>query len=483
LRPSGGSGPVASSFEALIRYYQGHAWTWEFMALTRARVIAGGERLAGRLKEAISEAVCRPREAKALATEVDDMRRRLREAHPGKSLWAIKYGHGGLVDVEFIAQYLILANAARHPGTVSGNTATAYERLMSAKAIDPDAALTLYNAGRLWRTLQGLLRLTVEGRFEESEVSDGLKAILAKAVGAGDFAALKATMERTAKNVVQLYHALIEQTAKGPSEPDSAGSIERKTEGPATPAPKPNQGERPMNLQAGDLAPDFVMPTADGGTISLRDLRGRKTLLYFYPKDDTPGCTREACSFRDNLPDFSKLNVEVVGVSRDDGDSHRKFRDKYGLNFILATDADGSVVNDYGVWKEKNNYGKVYWGIERTTYLIDENGKIEHIWPKVSVDGHTEEVMAALKGEAPPARAPAAPKAVAPKAVAPKAAAPKAAAKAKPKAKKAAKKKAPKAKAKAAKSAAKKSKKVAKKKVAKKAPKAKAKKKAKKKKS
>jgi glutamate-ammonia-ligase adenylyltransferase len=492
LRPSGGSGPVASSLEAFIRYYQEQAWTWEFMALTRARVIAGDANLSRRVTEAVAHAVCQRRNPKVLATEVNDMRRRVHEAHPVKSLWAIKYGEGGLVDVEFIAQYLILANAARHPGIVSGNTATAYERLTSAKAIEPEAALTLYNAGRLWRTLQGLLRLTVEGSFEESDASDGLKAILAKAVGAGDFVALKATMERTAKDVERLYHALIEQTAKGLPQADSAENIERKTEGSAKAAPKPNQGERQMSLQAGDLAPDFVMPTADGGTISLRDLRGRKTLLYFYPKDDTPGCTREACSFRDNLPDFSKLNVEVIGVSKDDGDSHRKFRDKYSLNFILATDTDGSVVNNYGVWKEKNNYGKVYWGIERTTYLIDENGKIEHIWPKVSVDGHTEEIMAALKGEAPPARAaapkPATPKAPAAKPAAPKAAAPKPTAKAKPVAKKAApkkaaKKKVPAPKAKKAKSAPKKTKAVAKKKVvAKKTKTVKAKKTAKKKK-
>jgi thioredoxin-dependent peroxiredoxin len=228
-----------------------------------------------------------------------------------------------------------------------------------------------------------------------------------------------------------------------------------------------------MSLQAGDLAPDFSMPTVDGGNISLRDLRGRKVVLYFYPKDDTPGCTREACSFRDNLPDFSKLNAEIVGVSRDDGDSHRKFRDKYSLNFILASDSDGSVVNDYGVWKEKQNYGKTYMGIERTTFLIDENGKVEHIWPRVQVDGHSDQIMAALKGEAPPAppkpaAAPAAPRPAA-KATP--------VVKAKRAAKKSAQKKAPARKAKAAKSAAKKSKKVAKKKApAKKAKKTNAKK-------
>jgi peroxiredoxin Q/BCP len=164
-----------------------------------------------------------------------------------------------------------------------------------------------------------------------------------------------------------------------------------------------------MSLQVGDLAPDFSMPTDDGRTISLRDLRGRKVVLYFYPKDDTPGCTKEACSFRDNLPTFANINAEIIGVSRDDTDSHRAFRDKYGLNFMLASDADGSVVNDYGVWKEKNLYGRTFMGIERSTFLIDENGKIEAIWPRVQVDGHTEQVLAAIRGEAPPSAASAEP--------------------------------------------------------------------------
>jgi peroxiredoxin Q/BCP len=168
-------------------------------------------------------------------------------------------------------------------------------------------------------------------------------------------------------------------------------------------------GENVMSLQVGDLAPDFSMPTDDGRTISLRDLRGRKVVLYFYPKDDTPGCTKEACSFRDNLPTFANVNAEIIGVSRDDSDSHRAFRDKYGLNFMLASDTDGSVVNDYGVWKEKNLYGRTFMGIERTTFLIDENGKIEAIWPRVQVDGHTEQVLAAIRGEAPPSTAAAEP--------------------------------------------------------------------------
>lgn len=164
-----------------------------------------------------------------------------------------------------------------------------------------------------------------------------------------------------------------------------------------------------MTLQVGDRAPDFSMPTVSGGTVSLGDLRGKKVVLYFYPKDDTPGCTVEACSFRDNLPSFQGINAEVIGVSRDNTESHQAFRDKYGLNFTLASDDSGQVTENYGVWREKNMYGKTFMGIQRSTFLIDETGTIAKIWPTVQVDGHTQEVLAALNGQDVPARAPAAP--------------------------------------------------------------------------
>jgi peroxiredoxin Q/BCP len=164
-----------------------------------------------------------------------------------------------------------------------------------------------------------------------------------------------------------------------------------------------------MTLQVGDHAPDFTMPTVSGGNVSLNDLRGKKVVLYFYPKDDTPGCTIEACSFRDNLPSFEGVNAEVIGVSRDNTESHQRFRDKYGLNFTLASDDSGQVTEDYGVWREKNMYGKTFMGIQRSTFLIDENGNIAKIWPSVSVDGHTQEVLAALNGQDAPAAASEAP--------------------------------------------------------------------------
>jgi glutamate-ammonia-ligase adenylyltransferase len=183
------------------------------MALTRARVIAGDQALGKRLQAAVSDVLCRPRDLPQLAAEVDAMRRRIRETHPGRSPWDVKYRRGGLVDVEFLAQYLILAHAERYPETVSGSTAEALERLTAAGVLASAAAGALQSAGRLWRTLQGLLRLTVEGAFEEANAPEGLKAILARAAGAKDFAALKAAMEATAHEVVRQYGALIERPA------------------------------------------------------------------------------------------------------------------------------------------------------------------------------------------------------------------------------------------------------------------------------
>jgi len=149
-------------------------------------------------------------------------------------------------------------------------------------------------------------------------------------------------------------------------------------------------------VKEGDPAPDFRLPADDGRTYSLKDLRGQKVVLYFYPKDDTPGCTKEACSFRDNLGRVTTKGAAVFGVSRDGLSSHAKFRDKYHLNFPLLADVDGRVTEAYGVWKKKNLYGRESWGIERTTFLIDAKGRIARVWPKVKVEGHVDEVLAAL---------------------------------------------------------------------------------------
>jgi peroxiredoxin Q/BCP len=149
-------------------------------------------------------------------------------------------------------------------------------------------------------------------------------------------------------------------------------------------------------LSAGDPAPDFRLPADDGKTDSLKDLRGQKVVLYFYPKDDTPGCTKEACSFRDNLARVRSKRALVLGVSKDDLESHAAFRKKYSLSFPLLSDSEGKVLTAYGVWKEKNLYGKTFMGIERTTIIIDEEGRVQKVFPRVKVDGHVDEVLAAL---------------------------------------------------------------------------------------
>jgi peroxiredoxin Q/BCP len=152
-----------------------------------------------------------------------------------------------------------------------------------------------------------------------------------------------------------------------------------------------------MSLKVGDRAPDFTLPTDGGGKVSLKDLKGKKIVLYFYPKDDTPGCTTEACAFRDTLPDFSKVKAAIVGVSKDSVASHDTFKTKFKLPFPLASDADGKVCEAYGTWVEKSMYGKTYMGIERSTFLIDETGVIRNIWRKVKADGHAEEVLKAAE--------------------------------------------------------------------------------------
>jgi peroxiredoxin Q/BCP len=152
-----------------------------------------------------------------------------------------------------------------------------------------------------------------------------------------------------------------------------------------------------MSLKPGDKAPDFTMPGDGKGEISLSKLKGKKVILYFYPKDDTSGCTAEACGFRDNLPTFGKTDAVVIGVSRDSVASHDKFKKKHDLPFPLASDEDGKVCEAYGTWVEKSMYGRKYMGIERATFLIDDIGVIRNVWRKVKVPGHVEEVLAAAK--------------------------------------------------------------------------------------
>jgi len=146
-------------------------------------------------------------------------------------------------------------------------------------------------------------------------------------------------------------------------------------------------------LKIGNKAPDFTLPDADGNKVKLSQFRGKKVVLYFYPKDNTSGCTKEACAFRDAMPQFEEKNAVIIGVSPDGQKSHEKFRSKHDLPFILLSDTDHKVAERYGVWKEKKMYGKTYFGIERSTFIIDENGKLSEEFRKVKVNGHVEAVF------------------------------------------------------------------------------------------
>jgi peroxiredoxin Q/BCP len=146
-------------------------------------------------------------------------------------------------------------------------------------------------------------------------------------------------------------------------------------------------------VEIGKKAPDFSLPDQTGKKHKLSDYQGKPVVLYFYPKDDTPGCTKEACSFRDSFSEYKKAGVTVLGVSVDNEQSHDKFINKYNLPFTLLSDKDKKVVEKYGVWVEKNMYGKKYWGTNRTTFVLDKSGKIIHVFKKVKPENHAQEVL------------------------------------------------------------------------------------------
>jgi thioredoxin-dependent peroxiredoxin len=152
-----------------------------------------------------------------------------------------------------------------------------------------------------------------------------------------------------------------------------------------------------MSVELGDKAPDFTLPTDGTGSVTLSKLNGKKVVLYFYPKDDTSGCTAEACGFRDSFPDYGGTGAAVIGISKDSVASHDKFKKKHGLPFILASDTGGDVCEKYGVWIEKSMYGRKYMGIERATFLIDGAGVVRGAWRKVRVPGHVAEVLKAAR--------------------------------------------------------------------------------------
>lgn len=154
-------------------------------------------------------------------------------------------------------------------------------------------------------------------------------------------------------------------------------------------------------IDIGDKVPGLTLPDDAGKPVALSDLEGQVYVLYFYPKDDTPGCTKEACAFRDNIASLNQLDCKVFGISRDDAQSHVKFKQKFNLNFPLLSDLDGKLCEAFGVWKLRSMYGKEFMGIERSTFVVDATGKVAAAWRKVNVDGHVDEVIRevqALKG-------------------------------------------------------------------------------------
>ena len=153
------------------------------------------------------------------------------------------------------------------------------------------------------------------------------------------------------------------------------------------------KGNDMNKLQVNDTAPGFSLPDADGKKHSLEQFKGKKVVLYFYPKDDTPGCTKEACAFRDDFNVYTENDIVIIGVSKDGASSHKKFIDKYELPFLLLSDEDVKVMDAYGAWGEKNMYGKTFMGVIRKTFLIDEEGKIVKIYPRVRVNGHSDAIL------------------------------------------------------------------------------------------
>ena len=152
-------------------------------------------------------------------------------------------------------------------------------------------------------------------------------------------------------------------------------------------------------LEVGMKAPEFTLPDKDGNMVSLADFAGKKVVLYFYPRDNTPGCTRQACAFASAYEEFKNINAVVIGVSKDSVTSHQKFAEKHGLPFILLSDPERAAIEAYGVWQAKKNYGKVSMGVVRSTFVIDENGVVEKVMPKVKPDTNAAEIMAYLRGE------------------------------------------------------------------------------------
>ena len=381
LRPSGASGPIATEAAAFRRYHEKDAWTWEHMALTRARPVAGDPSLAAAVMEGIGAVLCTAREPESLLADVAAMRERVAGERATDNRWRLKHVRGGLLDLEFIAQFHLLRHAAQHPSILVQSTQAMFRRLGEAGVLDTGEATALAGMAAFLQRLQGLLRLTVGTNRDVARFTPGVRETLARAMGASDFGALETRIVAVQDRVRAVYRRLIADPRRGAG--TRAGAIRRT--------------QMTTAIDAGNPAPAFTAPSDDGGSLSLKNLRGRAVVLYFYPRDDTPGCTREAQEFAEALPKFARAGAEIVGVSKDSAARHDSFRAKYALPFTLVSDADGDICERYGVWVEKKNYGRTYMGIERATFLIDPAGTVSKVWRRVKVAGHVDKVLEAVQ--------------------------------------------------------------------------------------
>jgi glutamate-ammonia-ligase adenylyltransferase len=400
LRPSGNKGPLAAGLESFRRYHHEAAWTWEHMALTRARPIAGPPALCQTVRAVIREVLTIPRSLETLRADVIEMRGLMAGQHPAQGPWDLKYRRGGLIDIEFIHQFLLLKAAADSPALLDDpSPLDGFPALAKAGQLDPIWAEQLAASYGRFLRLQTWLRLTHDFFRGQSPTPTQLAGMSAALHPHGpELTGFSSITNRIGADSVAnfgIYRTVLDDSAgfdrfEGAESLDS--SAFRVISASVTIA-----GGKLMQLKVGMPAPDFTLPLGTFGTVALSNMRGKPVVLYFYPKDDTPGCTTEACSFRDTLPAFGNHDAAVIGVSKDSVESHAAFAKKYGLNFHLASDAHSNVCETYGVMVQKSNYGKTYTGIERATFLIDTHGIIRAIWRKVSVPGHVEEVLQSVE--------------------------------------------------------------------------------------
>ncbi len=384
LRPSGNMGPVATSLDSFARYHEQTAEVWEQQALTRARVVAGDQALATEVEAVIARALTRERGLPELAAGVRAMRERIFREHGSNDPWNLKHARGALVEIEFIAQLLVLAHAHAHPGLLTQRTLLVLDRAGELGLIAAPMAAELAGALRLHHALQAVLRLSTTERFVPASAPRGLARALVRA------AELALPDEPPLGDLQGLERRLVE----------SQTAVRQIFDRLCPPIGTPTQGRTTMTIGEGDQAPPFDLPADSGGRIGSSALAGRPYVIYFYPKDDTSGCTKEAIAFTEHYPEFKKLGVEIVGISKDSVGSHDKFKAKYGLGFPLASDEAGALIEAFGSWVEKSMYGKKYMGIDRSTFLVGADGRVVKAWRGVKVPGHVESVLEAAKAAA-----------------------------------------------------------------------------------